>query len=85
MGRVAAEHVLREHGVVRLSGLERRILEAAELGHVVQGPETAPAVGAAYRHLQDYGLLDADWWGDDVLPLMVEIMPAGRTVLRYGD
>lgn len=70
---------------MRLTGLERRILEAAELGHVLEEPDSAPAVGAAYRHLQDYGLLDADWWGDDVLPLMVEIMPAGRMLLRYRD
>jgi hypothetical protein len=82
---VAADRGLREHGTVKLTGLERRILEAAELGHVLEEPDSAPAVGAAYRHLQDCGLLDADWWGEDLLPLMVEIMPAGRTLLRYRD
>ena len=70
---------------MRLTGLERRILEGADVGHVVDEPGCAPLVGAAYRHLEQYGLLDADWWGDDLVPLMVEITPAGRTLLRHGD
>ena len=76
-----------DDGRVRLTGLEQRILEAAEVGHVVAEPGSVPAaaVGAAYRHLEQYGLLDADWWGDDVLPLMVGITPAGRAVLRHRD
>lgn len=59
------------------------MLEAAADGHVLEEPDSAPAVGAAYRHLEVYGLLALEWWGDDVLPLMVELTPAGRTLLRF--
>lgn len=66
-----------------LSGLERQVLEAAAVGRVLEEPDSAPAVGAAYRHLEQYGLLAAEWWGEDVLPLTVEITRAGRTLLRH--
>ncbi|WP_432542308.1 hypothetical protein [Kineococcus sp. SYSU DK002] len=67
---------------MRLTGLERRILEAAAVGHVLDEPDSAETIGRCYRHLQQYGLLDADWWGDDALPLMVEVTPTGRALLR---
>ena len=65
-----------------LSGLERQVLEAAALGRVVEEPDSAPAVGAVYRRLDAEGMLAAEWSGDDLLPLEVELTPAGRMLLR---
>ena len=49
---------------VGLSGLHRQILQAAELGHVLEEPESAPAVGAptATCILTGHdGLVEAQW------------------------
>lgn len=67
---------------VRLTGLEREVLERAALGHVLEEPDSARAVGEVY--LDAEGLLAAEWWAGDVLPLEVGITIAGRMVLR-GD
>ena len=65
-----------------LSGLERQVLEAAALGRVVEEPDSAPAVGAVYRRLDADGMLSAEWFGDGLLPLQVELTAAGRMLLR---
>ncbi|WP_157873693.1 hypothetical protein [Kineococcus radiotolerans] len=44
--------------------------------------DSAPAVGAVYRRLEAEGMLAAEWFGDDLLPLAVELTPAGRMLLR---
>ncbi|MBB2903343.1 hypothetical protein FHR75_004185 [Kineococcus radiotolerans] len=65
-----------------LSGLERQVLEAAALGRVVEEPDSAPAVGVVYRGHGAEGMLSAEWFGDDLLPLQVELTAAGRMLLR---
>lgn len=67
---------------MRLTGLERQVLEHAALGAVLEEPDSAAAVGATYRHLDAQGLLAAEWWPGDVLPIEVELTAAGRMVLR---
>jgi hypothetical protein len=71
-----------EGDAVVLSGLERQILEAAALCHVVEEPDFAPALSAVYRRLDAEGMLAAEWFGDDLLPLQVELTAAGRMLLR---
>jgi hypothetical protein len=61
-----------------LPGLERVLLEAAATGYVLEEPESAPAVGAAYRRLDTEGLIAAEWFGDDVVAIEVEATPASR-------
>jgi hypothetical protein len=68
---------------VRLNGLERRTLEDAALGRVLENvQESAPAVGAVYHRLDTDGLLSAEWFGSDDRPLQVELRPTGRMLLR---
>ena len=68
---------------MRLTGLERRILEEAVLGQVLENvQESAPAVGAVYHRLDTDGLLVAEWFGDGEMPLQVELTPSGRMLLR---
>ncbi|PRY13026.1 hypothetical protein [Kineococcus rhizosphaerae] len=66
---------------MRLTGLERAVLEAAEQSHVLVEPESAEAVGAVYLRLNRDGFLDVEWWPGDPLPLLVAITGTGRTVL----
>lgn len=70
-----------EHAMM-LTGLERLVLEAAAVGQVLEEPESASAVGAVYRALDAQGLVEAEWWGGDDLPLQVTLTAAGRTLLR---
>lgn len=39
-------------------------------------------MGAAYRRLDADGLLCAEWFTGDLLPLTVSLTPYGRTMLR---
>ncbi|WP_432542310.1 hypothetical protein [Kineococcus sp. SYSU DK002] len=66
---------------MRLTGLDRQVLELARDGVVLEEPD-AVAVAEAYRRLNREGLLEAAWWRDGVLPLEVAITPAGRMLLR---
>ncbi|WP_432563942.1 hypothetical protein [Kineococcus sp. SYSU DK003] len=68
--------------VVMLSGLERAVLEHAADGRVLEEPESAPALVAVYQALDARGLLAAEWWPGDALPLTVELTAAGRILLR---
>ena len=65
-----------------LSGLERLVLEAAAIHVVLEEVESACAVGAVYRRLDREGLVAAEWWSDDALPLEVGLTVAGRVLLR---
>lgn len=65
-----------------VSGLDRQVLDAADLGFVLEEPESAAAVGAVYRRLDRDGLIEAEWWGEDLLPLEATLTPMGRSVLR---
>lgn len=65
-----------------LSGLNRQLLQHADLGAVLEEPDSAPSVGNAYRRLDADGLLSAEWFTGDLLPLTVSLTPLGRTVLR---
>ncbi|GAB3454055.1 hypothetical protein GCM10027519_07580 [Kineococcus endophyticus] len=67
---------------VALSGLERRVLELARDGVVLEEPESAPAVNAVYRSLNRRELLEAHWWPRGELPLSASITPAGKMLLR---
>ena len=49
---------------------------------VLEEPESAGAVGAVYRRLDRDGLVAAEWWGEDALPLEVALTVAGRLRLR---
>lgn len=66
---------------MRLTGLDRLILERARDGGAVL-EDDAPAVVEAYRRLDADGLLAAEWFGDDALPIQVEVTPAGRIALQ---
>jgi len=65
-----------------LTGLDRQLLQHADLGAVLEEPDSAPAIGAAYRRLDTNGLLSAEWFTGDLLPLTVSLTPLGRTALR---
>lgn len=77
----ASDNDLLHSGVVWLTGLERRILELARDGIVMEEPQSR-AVAEAYRQLNREELLEAAWWRDSALPLEVAITPAGKDVLR---
>lgn len=66
---------------MNLNGLERRILELARDGIVLEEPEST-AVTDVYRRFNREGLLEAAWWRDGALPLEVELTSAGRFALR---
>jgi len=76
-------HDEQETTTVRLSGLERLVLEHALDQRVLENvAESSSAVGRVYRDLNRAGLVEAVWWPGDELPLEVVLMPAGRALLR---
>lgn len=66
---------------MRLSGLEREVLKHAAAGRVLEEPESAPALAAVYLALDASGLLVAEGWPGDLLPLTVELTDAGRMLM----
>lgn len=65
---------------MRLNGLDRILRERARDGAVLEDDDAA--VGAGYRRLDAEGLIAAEWFGDDVLPLTVMATTAGLTALQ---
>lgn len=66
---------------MRLTGLERIVLELARDGIVLEEPDST-AVAETYRQLAHLELVEAAWWRDGALPLEVVITVMGRRLLR---
>lgn len=62
---------------MRLTGLERLILELARDGIVLEEADSR-VVAATYRELAHAAFIEAAWWRDGALPLEVAITLSGR-------